>query len=191
MTPCLRRLLCVVALLWWGCAGAMPAPTLRPAVPDAYQMIAREQGIPPEILYAVSLAESAAKLQSGKVRPWPWTLNIAGEPRRFGSRIEAHNALRQAIAQNKLVDIGLGQVNWQYHRDSLMNDPWLAFEPYFNLRVAAKLLRDHYDATGRQDWWAAVGKYHSPGSKPAQRDRARRYAATVRARYEQLMRSGV
>lgn len=158
-------------------------------VPPAYQMIAREHGVPAEILYAVSLAESSARLKSGKVRPWPWTLNIAGEPRRFLTRIEAHNALRRAIAEDKLVDIGLGQVNWQWHREALMNDPWLAFEPYFNLRVAARLLRSHYDA-GRGDWWEAVGRYHSPGKKPVQRERARRYSAVVRARYEQLMRAG-
>ena len=81
------------------------------------------------------------------------------------------------------IDIGLMQVNWRYHRQSLEN-PQLALDPYHNLRVAAKILQDCHQS--HQDWWDAVGCYHAPNSP----QRADRYRARVFEHWQRVTRRG-
>ena len=145
--------------------------------PWGYRQIAREYGIPPERFYAVALQESRAKLRSGKVRPWPWTLSIDKAPHYFRTRRAAWRALKLALEDRvHQLGVGLMQIEWRYHKDKLI-DPWQALEPYHNLRVGAGYLRDCYWRTG--DWDRAVGCYHSPGETPAQRRRAKQYSKQV------------
>lgn len=148
-------------------------------IPPAYRMIATEEAVPPAILYVVSLAESRAKLRSGRSQPWPWTLNIEGKGYRFLTRYEGHQALLRAIANKQTVDVGLGQVNWQWH-GSRLGDPWQAFEPYFNLRLAATILREQ--AAYCANWWCAAGRYHAHNNK----ERAARYESIVRTRFREV-----
>jgi hypothetical protein len=161
-------------------------------IPPAYQEIAKQERVPMDLLFAIALQESGARLQSGRILPWPWTLNIAGAPCRYRTRIEAHDALRQALLRGQSVDVGLGQINWRYNADWLANDTWLAFDPYFNLTVAARIVRSYFEQSDRtyEAWWSAVGKYHSPGGKPDQRLRAQRYAQQVRSRRDNLANAG-
>ena len=77
----------------------------------------------------------------------------------------------------------LMQVNWRYHRTRL-RDPWRALDPYYNLRVGARILRDCYRE--HADWWRAVGCYHSPGISAAQRERALAYRARVKRHWRRL-----
>jgi hypothetical protein len=64
-------------------------------VPTAYRTIASERGIPHSILYAVALAESGKQVVSASAfRPWPWTLNVAGQGYYFDSKQDAWQALR-------------------------------------------------------------------------------------------------
>lgn len=158
---------------------SLPALANPPRIPPAYQLIATEEGVPPAILYVVSLAESRAKLRSGKSQPWPWTLNIEGKGYRFLTRDEGHQALLVAISKKQTVDVGLGQVNWQWHRGRL-GDPWQAFEPYFNLRLAATILREQSAQCGT--WWCAAGRYHAHNNK----ERAARYERIVKARFREV-----
>ncbi len=153
-------------------------------VPPAYRQVAAEYGLPPAMFYAVALSESGTKLISGKFRPWPWTLNIGGKGRYFPTRASAFAALQTHRAEGKRsIDIGLMQVNWRYHSERL-RDPWQALDPYFNLRTSAEILAAHHKKTG--DWWVAVGRYHSPGAKPAARRRAARYIARVKRHWQRL-----
>lgn len=143
-------------------AGLLTSLTLGAAElpPPAYQLAAQAAGVPSHVLYGVALTESGTRLSHG-IRPWPWTLNIAGEGFRFKNRQAACTALLSAIEMvgAKRVDAGLGQINigWNGH---YFNTPCEALDPYKNLRIAARLLRGHYDDTG--DWVRAAGKYHHP-----------------------------
>jgi len=163
---------------------ALQAPA-HASVPVGYQQVADAYDLPPEVLYAVALTESARQVDStGNVRPWPWTLNVQGRGHFFDSRQEAEAALQQHFDQGRRsIDIGLMQVNWRYHRQRL-GSPQLALDPYHNLRVAAEILRDCHQR--RQDWWAAVGCYHAPNSP----QRAARYRARVRAHWQRVTRRG-
>lgn len=155
------------------------------SVPVGYQQVADAYDLPPEVLYAVALTESARQVDStGKVRPWPWTLNVRGRGHFFASRREAEAALQDLLDQGRTsIDIGLMQVNWRYHQQRL-GSPQRALDPYHNLRVAAQILRDCREI--RHDWWAAVGCYHAPNSP----QRADRYRARVHAHWQRLTQRG-
>ena len=64
------------------------------SVPTGYRMIAAEHGIPQSVLFAVALTESGKQTgQTGTLRPWPWTLNVAGRGYFFDSRQAAWQAI--------------------------------------------------------------------------------------------------
>ena len=65
-----------------GVAGAQEIP------PPAYQLAAQRAGVPSNVLYAVALQESCVR-RDGRLVPWPWSLNVAGESRRYATRAEA------------------------------------------------------------------------------------------------------
>ncbi|WP_211460860.1 transglycosylase SLT domain-containing protein [Collimonas silvisoli] len=146
------------------CAHAWDLP------PPAYQIAAHQAGVPSPVLYAVALQESGTLLR-GHVRPWPWTLNVAGEPKRFNTRQAACTGLMQALRQTSAtrVDVGLGQINvgHQAHRGV---PPCGLLDPYRNLTIAAAILREQH--TPGEDWLLAIGRYHRPaGGTPAARYR--------------------
>ena len=153
-------------------------------IPEGYRVMGRRHGVAPVVLYAVALQESAM-IFGRHVLPWPWTLNVAGQPRRFDSYEASVRGLRTAVASGQpSVDCGLLQVNWRYHHERLGNY-WAALDPYPNIGVGASLLRDHFLRTG--NWREAVGRYHSE----ANQTQANAYSRDVFGRIEKLQRSGV
>jgi soluble lytic murein transglycosylase-like protein len=162
----------------WGITSPLhkgkPAP-----LPHGYAVMGQRTGVPPLVLYGVALQESA-KLFGPLSLPWPWTLNVRGEPRRFVSYASAVIGLRDVLASGvRNVDVGPMQVNWGYHHDKLLH-PGAALDPYPNILVGARILRGHFDQTG--NWVTAVGRYHSPGNL----QRANQYAALVYKRMAQV-----
>lgn len=154
-------------------------------VPEGYRSIATEHGIPYTLLYAVALTESATQINdSNTYRPWPWTLNVAGQGYFYDSRIAAWQALKNWMRQGRRsIDIGLMQVNWRYHKKKL-GSAWQALDPYHNLRVGAAILQDCYQT--RQNWWSSVGCYHSP----ANTKRAEVYRQRVVSHWRRIKRAG-
>ena len=154
-------------------------------VPAGYRMIAVEHGIPQSVLFAIALTESGKQTgPAGSVRPWPWTLNVAGRGYFFDSRQAAWQALTAYLKEGKRsIDIGLMQVNWRYHQDQL-GTPWQALDPYHNLRVGAGILQSCY--VDRQDWWASVGCYHAPTDTY----RADRYRRRVVSHWQRIVKAG-
>jgi hypothetical protein len=180
MSSCLTQRLFV----YWAAVHGILWPTVGwggSSIPSGYRRIAAEYGVPDTVLYAIALAESGVGVsEEGKRRPWPWTLNVAGRGQVFPSRVAAWEALSQSIARGeRSIDIGLMQVNWRYHQEKL-GDTWQALDPYHNLRVAARILRDCFEQ--RRDWWAGVGCYHSPGNAA----RAERYRRRVVGHWQRL-----
>lgn len=138
--------------------------------PPAYQLIALPAGVPSEVLYSIALQESGTRLR-GRLVPWPWTLNVAGNGYRFANRSDACGALLHALrtAGSHRVDVGLGQTNLgaNGHR---YNSPCEGLDPHKNLAVTARILAEHKSKGG--DWITAAGRYHRPaGGEPAARYR--------------------
>ncbi|MDI5922734.1 transglycosylase SLT domain-containing protein [Halomonas sp. LR5S13] len=148
----------------------LSSPATASPVPPAYFDAASLHQVPPEVLYAVATAESVVSLKAGR-RPWPWTLNVAGEGSHFATRQAACEALTLALQETRVVDVGITQLNvrWQpqlFGAGKRFTQPCDALNPYANLEEAARLLRGHYEATG--DWVQAAGRYHRPaGGEPA------------------------
>lgn len=138
--------------------------------PPAYQLAAQAAEIPAEVLYAVALTESGLRI-ADKVRPWPWTLNVAGRGRFFKSRVDACEALTKTLQTTsaKRVDVGLAQINYGYHAKRV-TAPCDLLDPTINLKIAADLLKQHYRPN--ESWLMAMGRYHRPaGGSPAARYR--------------------
>ena len=151
-----------------------PAP-----LPTGYVLVGQQAGVPPLLLYGVALQESA-KLYGPYALPWPWTLNVQGAPKRYNSYVQAVAGMRSFLALGiRNVDAGIMQVNWGYHRDKLV-DPARALDPYPNMSIGARILREQFERTG--DWTRAIGGYHSPGNP----QRAAAYAALVFRRISQV-----
>jgi hypothetical protein len=138
--------------------------------PAAYQAAAIEARIPAVVLFAVALQESGIKWR-GRLIPWPWTLNVAGNAYRFQTKREACAALSAALhtSPKTRIDVGLGQINLGYHRHRV-DKPCDLLDPYRNLAICASILREHHRES--DDWLVAVGRYHRPaGGAPAARYR--------------------
>ncbi len=129
------------------------------AVPPLYQEVAEQHNVPSKVLYSLALTESQVRLQSGDIRPWPWTLNVKGKPYFYDSRAKACEALTQFLTKTQSVDIGLTQHNW-YWQKSFFDSPCAAFEPKDNLHHAAKILQEGKRKHG--DWIKAAGHFHRP-----------------------------
>jgi hypothetical protein len=117
-------------------------------------------------------------MSGGKIRPWPWALNVAGEARFYSSRLAAFSDLTSELLTQSNIDIGLGQINWYWHRHRLLS-AWLALDPYFNLRTAAQLLRAQFDGCRCNDWWIAVERYHAPSDSASAERRRTEYRERV------------
>jgi soluble lytic murein transglycosylase-like protein len=164
LTPLTR-----LALLGMTGAGVAPAQELPP---PAYQLAARQAGVPSPVLYAIALQESGARFRDRLV-PWPWTLNVAGRPERYASRADACAGLCRALAQTpaKRIDAGLGQINLGHHAHRY-RDACELLDPYRNLAIAAEILKGHH--VPGENWLPAIGRYHRPaGGEPAERYRNR------------------
>ncbi|EPM4160229.1 transglycosylase SLT domain-containing protein [Yersinia massiliensis] len=139
------------------------------AVPVGYKQVAAQYNIPAEILYAIALTESGTKLKQG-IRPWPWTINVAGKGYRYPTQKDACIALTGFMRSTRLkrIDVGLGQTNLGYNGHHYQSS-CEGFSPYKNLHVTAKILNECYQSQGRGSWLNAAACYHRPtGGRPAQ-----------------------
>ncbi|WP_017905078.1 hypothetical protein [Pseudomonas asplenii] len=167
-TPGRRHHLYLRALLIAG--GLLSLPAAASSLPLAYQWATQGTPVPPQVLYALAQQESGAWLR-GRLVPWPWTLNVAGQGQRFADRQSACTALLLAISDvgAKRVDAGLGQINLGWN-GQYFTHPCQALDPYRNLRVATTLLLTHKHAD--IGWETTAGRYHRPaGGEPAERYR--------------------
>ena len=123
----------------------------------------RRYGIPDNLLLALGLQEAGWNSPQG-LTIWPWSVNAAGEGRRFQSRAEALAFVRTRQAEGvESIDIGCLQVNLRWHPDAFATT-LEGFDPARNVDYAARFLLGLYAETG--DWWQAAGRYHSRNAGP-------------------------
>jgi len=150
-----------------------PAPPLTPpAMCDASIASAEaETKLPARVLTAIALRESGRiDPDTGRLRPWPWTINFEGTGHFYASKEDAIAAV-QAIqaAGGQSIDVGCMQVNLMHHPDAFatLDD---AFDPAHNAAYAGRFLTALFAALG--DWGTAIAAYHSrtPGIGEPYRD---------------------
>jgi hypothetical protein len=134
--------------------------------------------LPPRLLGAIGVTESGrTDPGSGRLRPWPWTINAEGEGRFFATKQAAVVAVKALQARGvRSIDVGCMQVNLMFHPDAFASLDE-AFNPRVNARYAARFLNVLY-AEGK-DWARAIAAYHS--ETPALGDA---YRALVLARWQ-------
>jgi hypothetical protein len=132
---------------------------------DAAHDAARHTGVPLEVLLAVSVVETGRDL-----RPWPWTVNIAGDGNWLGSKAEAEALVQAALDQGITnIDIGCFQLNLRWHGSAFATLGEM-LDPGRNATYAAGYLAEKHALSG--DWTQAAAAYHS-----ATPEHAERYAA--------------
>ncbi len=124
---------------------------------DALIAAAKRHGVPQSWALALGITEAGRARADGKLRIWPWTLNIAGKGRYFASRRDAENALEAALATGeRVIDAGCAQINWHWHHGAFDSAAEL-LDPQRNADYAMRYLASHYQGA----WDTAIARYHS------------------------------
>lgn len=132
---------------------------------------ARQTEVPVAVLHSLALTETGRSL-GPELRPWPWTINVAGEGHWFATRAEAeHFASETLLSGQDSFDVGCFQINYRWHGEHFSSLREM-FDPDANALYAARFLQT-LDA-GAEDWSRAAGAYHS-----AVADRAKTYRARL------------
>ena len=145
---------------------AWAEPIAAPASPfaecdQAIGVAAKLPGrVPDKLLPSIARVESGRlDAATGKVRPWPWTINVEGVGYFFDSKPEVIAAVQALQAKGKRsIDVGCMQVNLMHHPNAFA-DLDAAFDPGTNARYAVKFLTALYQQT--RDWPLATAWYHS------------------------------
>jgi hypothetical protein len=132
---------------------------------SAYEQSAR---LPSGLLLAIGQVESGRPdPMTGRIDPWPWTTNHAGEGHYFASAPEAITwVAAQQASGNRSIDVGCFQVNLQYHPNAFVGLAE-AFDPAANARYAAAFLNRLHEQSG--NWPSAIALYHSADPFEGQR----------------------
>lgn len=148
--------------------------------PPAYHLMAKQTGVPSEVLFAVALQESGITIRGVRL-PWPWTLNIAGRARYFARRSDACHALQSARSRlpASRIDVGLAQINLGYQQ-RFYRHPCELLWPHRNLEIAATILREQHRPG--ESWIVAAGRYHRPAGGPL----AARYRRSIGRHLNQI-----
>lgn len=108
---------------------------------------------------AIGRVESGRADASGRVDPWPWSINAEGVDHVYRTKAEAIAAVRALQARGvRSIDVGCMQVNLMYHPEAFasLED---AFDPASNASYAAHYLSQLHAQTG--NWSTATAWYHS------------------------------
>ena len=158
--------------------GPVNAATIDPdisAICDAASAAAATaRGIPLDALYAISLTETG-RSGSGRLRPWPWAVNMEGRGFWFDTREEAYSYVMERYNEGaRSFDVGCFQINYKWHGEHFTSIEAM-FDPMTNATYAARHLSDLYSEFS--DWTKAAGAYHS---------RTETYASRYRTRYARI-----
>lgn len=140
---------------------AHAAPPSDPSLYCETAIVGAEQALhlPPRLLGAIANVESGRPDASGRLHPWPWTIDAEGRGQFFATKAEAIAAVRALQASGvRSIDVGCMQVNLMHHPNAFASLDE-AFDPGANAQYAARFLNTLYGASG--SWLIAIAAYHS------------------------------
>lgn len=145
----------------------------------ATNLIERQEGVPRQLLRAISKIESGRFHQKKQVvMAWPWTVMAEGRGRYLPNKSAAIAEVEGLKARGvKNIDVGCMQVNLYYHPNAFA-DLNQAFDPIANVAYAASYLKTL--AAEQGSWAKAVAHYHS-----ANPGRYKQYRAKVHKAWRQ------
>jgi soluble lytic murein transglycosylase-like protein len=146
-------------------AATPPAAAPVPATPydsceAAIAAAEKAQAVPSRILPAIGRVESGrVDPATGRVRPWPWAINVEGQGHWFETKDEAIATVQALQARGvRSIDVGCMQVNLMHHPTAFATLD-AAFDPATNAAYGARFLATLNRQTG--SWPLAVADYHS------------------------------
>ena len=154
----------ITAALVGHVAAAQPlGALLRPARDTCLSgIVAAEQkfALPQKLLQTIGIVESGrADPVTGRVTPWPWTINAAGTGHFYETKAAAIKAVQDLQeAGTRSIDVGCLQINLVHH-PAAFSSLDEAFDPVVNTRYGGHFLSDLYQETGK--WPLAAAAYHS------------------------------
>ena len=164
----LSRSLAAAGCLWVHAALALGTGPL-PGEPgmlcrQAINQAEAGSGLPQHMLAAIARVESGrSDRTTGRLHPWPWTINAEGRGYFFDSKAEAIEFARGLQARGvRSFDTGCLQVNVMYHPDAFRSLDE-AFDPLANARYAVKFLTQLRDKSS--SWEKASAWNHSANPK--------------------------
>ena len=158
-----NAMMLAAALSCWAAsrpAMADPAPEQGLLCRRAIQQAEAGSVLPPHMLGAIAHVESGRRDPvTGRIDPWPWTINAEGRGNFFDSKADAIAFARQLQARGvRSFDVGCLQINMMHHPDAFSSLEE-AFDPGANARYAVKFLNELREKTG--SWETASAWYHS------------------------------
>ncbi len=156
----MTRVLAVLLTILSGNALAQSAASPFALCEESILVAEKAQRIPARLLPAISRVESG-RLDpgTGRVRAWPWTINVEGTGYFFETKAEAIAAVQALQGRgSRSIDVGCLQVNLMHHPGAFptLDD---AFDPPANARYAARFLAGLHRQFS--DWNLATAAYHS------------------------------
>ncbi len=132
--------------------------------------------LPPGLLRAIGRVESGQRNPTtGRLAPWPWTLNANGQGRFLANATAAAEAVRNLRGSGtENIDAGCYQVNLLHHPQAFQSIE-AAFDPAMNAAYAGSFLKTLRLRLG--SWDAAVAAYHSSTPERGEPYRQLVYAA--------------
>lgn len=141
-------------------SAAEAVPSNESPCEQAGRQAERAHALPAGLLLAIGRVESGRwDAARGRVVPWPWTIDAAGNGTLLDSKQAAVTrtaTLRDGGLQN--IDVGCYQINLAMHPFAF-TDLQQAFDPIANADYAARFLADLHRRLG--NWNDAVAAYHS------------------------------
>ena len=134
----------------------LAAPALGNECESAASAAEQAEGVPADLLTAIGRVESGRRGSDGRVAPWPWSVNAAGQGYYLNSLAEAVTLVRSLQDRGiHSIDVGCFQVNLLFHPDAF-GSLEEGFDPSANARAAAAFL--HQLRGVAQGWEDAVGR---------------------------------
>ncbi len=135
------------------------SPPRDACTPDIFAA-ERQFGVPQKLLQTIGIVESGrVDPASGRVEPWPWTINVGGVGHFFATKASAIEAVRDLQQTGThSIDVGCMQINLVQHPDAFASLDE-AFDPPANTRYGARFLTALYREIG--NWPQAAAAYHS------------------------------
>jgi hypothetical protein len=116
--------------------------------------------LPTKLLQTIGIVESGRiDPATGRVAPWPWTINAGGVGHYFETKTAAVQAVQDLQAAGvQSIDVGCMQINLMHHPNAFASLDE-AFDPGTNARYGARFLSALYHEIG--SWPQAAAAYHS------------------------------
>jgi hypothetical protein len=120
----------------------------------------RDAQLPAGLLLAIGRVESRRRdPATGRIAPWPWTIDAAGAGQSFADAAAALARTRELLGKGVAsIDVGCFQVNLAAHPQAFASLEQ-AFDPAANASYAARFLTTLHARIG--SWDGAIAAYHS------------------------------